>query len=473
MSELQRSVDMTIGRGTWMVLAAAAILLGAGASVAAQTNDEVFPQFQWNFAAPGARANGMGRVFVGIADDATATVSNPAGLVNLTRPQVYVEYKNTHLKVDRLAATDSLFTRQATTFSTDINALSFITISTPFKKRFAAGFTRHQYLNYQETFHLAPRAIPGHPYNAVLFPVNGSVDFKGVSYGFTIAAAASPRLDVGLTLFIDQQLSANSRATRNQVIVGPSYPEKRSDLTESAIKVHETSINETATAASVGIGVLFKPSDKLSIGVNYVSGPKYTVSEHLQTNPGFSSGTNLPLVEFSGFPKPVHINVPNRLGVGIAARPNPRLLVGADVVRINYSILTENFTLTYREFDRVNGVDLPFLTGAEFAIDDVTEVHLGAEYNLMTGSRPVFVRAGIFTNPNHAMRFLGYSNSTLPVNDVIGVNASENALYNTLPRDTQVKGTIGAGIALGQRLQLDLAYVFGSEFVASAAFRFK
>jgi hypothetical protein len=74
------------------LLAAAAGLAG---SAAAQTNDEIFPQFQWNFASPGARANAMGQAFIGVADDATAATTNPAGLVNLTRPQVYLEYKNT------------------------------------------------------------------------------------------------------------------------------------------------------------------------------------------------------------------------------------------------------------------------------------------------------------------------------------------------------------------------------------------
>ena len=37
---------------------------------------------------PGARANGMGQTFVAVADDTTATVTNPAGLANVIKPQV-------------------------------------------------------------------------------------------------------------------------------------------------------------------------------------------------------------------------------------------------------------------------------------------------------------------------------------------------------------------------------------------------
>ena len=144
---------MTIGRNARMCLGVLVVLLGVCASASAQTNDEIFPNFQWNFSTPGARANAMGRAFIGMADDATATVSNPAGLVSLTKPQVYFEYKNTNLKVDRLAAVDSFVSLKPTTFATDINSISFFTISMPVRKRFAVGLTRHQFLNYQGELH--------------------------------------------------------------------------------------------------------------------------------------------------------------------------------------------------------------------------------------------------------------------------------------------------------------------------------
>jgi long-subunit fatty acid transport protein len=79
---------MTTIRACRFVLLLTVASLGLAAAAGAQTNDEVFPQVQWNFSTPGARANGMGRTFIGTADDASAAVTNPAGLMNLTRPQV-------------------------------------------------------------------------------------------------------------------------------------------------------------------------------------------------------------------------------------------------------------------------------------------------------------------------------------------------------------------------------------------------
>jgi long-subunit fatty acid transport protein len=46
-----------------------------------------FFSIPFNFDPPGARALGMGGSFIAVADDATAAETNPAGLVNLTRPE--------------------------------------------------------------------------------------------------------------------------------------------------------------------------------------------------------------------------------------------------------------------------------------------------------------------------------------------------------------------------------------------------
>ena len=69
---------------------AAFSLPGSGA---AQTEAEVNAGIQFNFTTPGARSLALGGAFVGRADDATAAFTNPAGLVNLTEPQVSTEMR--------------------------------------------------------------------------------------------------------------------------------------------------------------------------------------------------------------------------------------------------------------------------------------------------------------------------------------------------------------------------------------------
>ncbi len=47
--------------------------------------------FELSFSSPGARSMGLGGAFVALADDATAAFANPAGLVQLLKPEVSME----------------------------------------------------------------------------------------------------------------------------------------------------------------------------------------------------------------------------------------------------------------------------------------------------------------------------------------------------------------------------------------------
>jgi long-subunit fatty acid transport protein len=426
--------------------------IGLAASPAfAQSNDEVFPQFQWNFATPGARANAMGRAFIGTADDASASITNPAGLVRLTRPQGYFEFKATDLKVERLAGVDSLFTLLPTATSTGINSAAFISVSMPIMKKFAVAFTRHEFLNYQEQFELDPRPIPGIP-NTSFFGVQGDTTFKGVTYAGSFAASVSPKFSVGVTVGIDQ-LEGESVATRFQH--NPLTTDANEfSITASSIKVNETSIDDTASGVSMVVGALFTPNEKVTVGVQFSKGSNMEVDEALNFNP--STTANQPLVLAEGFPKTISIHVPNRFGAGVSVRPSSKLLVSFDFVSILYSSLAKDFTAVF---------DIPALDGSEFSVDDVVETHLGAEYLLLQGRNSIFVRGGMYTAPDHATRFDGSSDPN--------ANSAQSAIYNLLPRETKVIGTVGVGFVLGSRMQADFAVIGkAQEFVGSIGIRF-
>ncbi|MCU0290563.1 MAG: hypothetical protein MUF10_01020, partial [Thermoanaerobaculaceae bacterium] len=76
-------------RASLVVLALGVVLWSVGA--AAQTNSEINAGIQFNFSSPGARSLAFGGAFVGLADDATAAYTNPAGLTNLSLPEVAFE----------------------------------------------------------------------------------------------------------------------------------------------------------------------------------------------------------------------------------------------------------------------------------------------------------------------------------------------------------------------------------------------
>jgi long-subunit fatty acid transport protein len=448
-------------RAVRVALVALVASVGLTAAAGAQTNDEVFLALQWNFSTPGARANGMGRSFIGLADDATAAITNPAGLTKLTRPQVYAEYKNTKLQTDRLAAIDSLRNLQPTTFQSTVNSLSFLSVSVPIGSKLAAGFSVHRFLDYHESYEIGARRVPGTTDSdpRFFFPVNGNADFTATTFGGSLAYMVMPKLRVGLTL-ASNVLKADSDQIRTDFVQGPAFATNRNDVVPTAILANKTSIHDSQRAMSASIGLLYEFNDMLSAGFSYERSPRFNTTVSLDFNPGFRTppntlGTNQPLTSVNGFPKPVAINVPDHFGAGVSFRPVPKLLIAADAVRVKYSSLTQNTTIVFNLS----------LTGNEYVTPDVTELHVGAEYNVynMKGN-PLFLRAGVFTNPNHQSTFNGSSDSAF--------NVSQAIIFNLIPGKDETRGTAGVGIALGPHAQIDVAYVFGREFVLSSAVRF-
>src|SRR5262245_63947405 len=78
---------------TFLVCLAAVLTLALVSDVFAITDEEIFRAFSLNLSTPGARARAMGGAFIGRADDATAAVTNPAGLSILVKPEVSLEYR--------------------------------------------------------------------------------------------------------------------------------------------------------------------------------------------------------------------------------------------------------------------------------------------------------------------------------------------------------------------------------------------
>jgi hypothetical protein len=81
----------------------------------------------------------------------------------------------------------------------------------------------------------------------------------------------------------------------------------------------------------------------------------------------------------------------------------------------------------------------------------------------------VAVRGGVFTDPSHALRFQsGGNNLAHPANTLLDFR------FNTVADRTDVGVTVGAGVALANRLQIDSAASVvrqQSQFVVSLVFR--
>jgi len=79
MTRAMRSVTSSIWIGPLAVLA----LLASVTPGTSQTNDTAFQTWEWTEPAVAPRLAGLSRAFVAVADDAAASLTNPAGLVSL------------------------------------------------------------------------------------------------------------------------------------------------------------------------------------------------------------------------------------------------------------------------------------------------------------------------------------------------------------------------------------------------------
>lgn len=400
----------------------AGILLGVASTAFGITDEVMWEQFEFNFSSPGARANAMGRAFVGLADDATAAQSNPAGLVLLTLPEVSFENKNTQFTSLRPAAADSLQTGETTDFGRSINSPAFASFVYP-RHDLRLALFRQEYLNYEEEYRLEKRIVPNT--QMTLFQVDGHVKFKGVNWGLATAYRFSTKFFAGLSARASQ-LDVESVQER-EIRTGPN-----------------TRIDGSSTKFGLTAGFIVNPSRKFSVGGVYERNARYHFVETFQRR----TGDFAPPIELV-------VKVPDRFTFGTALRPTEGFTFVADVVRVNYSQLSDNLTIVF------NAASVP----SDFRIKDATEVHFGAEQIFFIGSTAVAVRGGFFTNPPHRLRYSGQ--------EIAAVAAFNFGLDREA---TAASYTVGGGVAVSNQTQIDGALLFSdtfNEFSLSFVLRFQ
>src|SRR5262245_12951595 len=119
-------------------------------------DSETFSGFQFNFNNPGARALGMGGAFVAVADDATAVIANPAGLVILQRPELSAEVKfskfnNNFAAFSNTPGDATGMNYRSRDFDDSVVTPSFFSFVYPTERLVIAAFVREQ-INYKSSF---------------------------------------------------------------------------------------------------------------------------------------------------------------------------------------------------------------------------------------------------------------------------------------------------------------------------------
>jgi long-chain fatty acid transport protein len=400
------------------------------------TDSETFSGFQFNFNNPGARSLAMGGAFVAVADDATAVIANPAGLVILQRPELSAEVKFTRFRNTFEAFSNS---RQdafgenfnSRDFDDSVVTPSFFSFVYPTERLVVAAFIR-ELINYKSSFH-TEGVFFNDPAGGGLFrlnPTKSQLEIQALNFG----------LGAGLNLEKENPLLPNVGASL-EFSVGRIR--SRLDRFSTAGTLLQTeSVDGTDVGVGFNVGALWHPVKDMGLGLVYRRGPRYDTHQTVSVVGGSSS-----VFDF-GF------KVPDVAAAGVSYRFFERLTLAFEATYIQYSQLVKNFQ-----------VPLADSNATKYRVDDAVELHLGGEYIFFLKDIPFAARGGFYTNPDHKIRYTG------------GPHDASEAADRVLYRGGQDRyhGTAGLGVVPFPGFQLDFAGNYAKdtrEFSVSTVFRF-
>jgi long-chain fatty acid transport protein len=378
-----------------LVAAAGALALAPWARAQGLDEPRVgLPPVQYNFAPPGARSLAMGASFIGLADDATASESNPAGLIVLTRPEVSAHFRFSSFDNE---APNTVSGSGFATFNERLGSPAFFSVVYPWSKaavslyyQRAADFRNHSFFEG-----VLPGGSPNYD--------QADTKFRVENAGLSAAVELGSRLSVGGSLRLSRvRLDSVQRATL------PDF---------GFLTRIQGVVNETRSEATFNAGVLFRPTSKVSVGAVYKKGGSFD----FQQTDSVSLVADEEIETFRDT-RAVRVAIPDAFGGGVALRPSDRFVITADVVRILYSDADpgpENLNLY-----QVAG------EGGRAALEDATEFHAGVEYAWTAGNDWILsLRGGAYTDPDH--------------DGLAGLDSD------------QVHVTFGGGVVVQNRLQVD------------------
>jgi len=410
------------------------LLIGLLLPVCAWAQQPIVP-LQLSLSDPGARSMAFGGAFVALADDATAAFANPAGLTQLLRPEISVEWRRRdfsipYAKTGRVEGLPSGYGLDTTVDVKSANSnettsgLAFLSFAYP-TGNWSFALYRHEYADLKFSGETQGLFSGGTDCcQTRLYDQRSTSELDILSHGFSTAYRVNDKLDLGLgVVYFDTTLESNvTQFTVDddslESIFGPnSYLPERSLLSQRSFS--------DDSDWTVTMGILWRPSERWSIGGVYRQGLETGFAVELRAGEAVDYG--VPPGEIIAEGSLASIEFPDIFGLGVAYRdPGGRLTVSFQWNRVEYS-------------DIPHSIDIDDQT-----IDDANELHLGAEYVFLESTPIIALRLGTWLEPDHQMRAI--------IDDPI--------LRAMLPRgEDEVHFTAGLGLAM-QNFQIDLAVDF-------------
>ncbi|KAA3617448.1 MAG: hypothetical protein D8M58_02255 [Calditrichaeota bacterium] len=353
------------------------------------------PAFGQNFAefglnGNGARAAGLGYAFTGVADDASAISWNPAGLSQLYQIEASV--------VGRLGTGSGTIegfsnsVRGIESWDIDVKSkfqLNFLSFVVPFNVgefNIVGGIALRRMYDFSGEI---TQTIKGDGISASFFDniIKDNVDGGINSIAPAIGVQLNEMISVGATI---------------NILTGVEEGSGSEELDEFILSEYDYEIEYSGVAMDMGL--LFKPTENLSIGANF----------NLPHTRSFKY-TKFDGMSFDG--EKVDFEAPLFFRVGAAFRATDNLL----------------FAIDYNNRPVSEIIFAP--TDEKIGGKDINSIHFGGEYLITSGNSVIPVRLGFYNNPSGAVD-----------------DAGDQIVTNVL--------TAGVGLILGNVI-LDGSFEFG------------
>lgn len=364
------------------------VLAALSCDVLAITDTETNASIPFSFTSPGARSLGMAGAFVGLADDATAAYTNPAGLTQLRQTEISLEGRHTQFDtpfVDGGTFTEAPFNDAGIGTGHDSSAKtnpSFLSVVFPFE-RWALALYRHELARYHTEF-TNPNALEGD--TIFLFPFSAKADLKIVNYGVSAGFKVNDALSLGVGL---------SRYDFKFDTIAARFDY---DNAGNAFPVSAQQQQGDDNGIGWNLGARWSLSESMSLGAIYRRAPRFdydAAAVLLDPNGAVTASS-----QFRG----VRFDVPDVWGAGLTWRPSDAWLVSFDLDRVRYSQLTDGIQSLFAIQSSTDRLQIP----------DGTEIHLGTEYTWTDMAHPFSLRGGVWRDPRHSIEFSGTRAAAAP-----------------------------------------------------------
>ena len=351
----------------------------------------------------GPRAPGTGTAFAGLADDPSAIFYNPAGVALLERDRglsVTVRYTTTDLKFN--------FTDDRTTPSGKTGGKSTLVGVIPDIFYYQQFDTKYGKFSAGIGFYIPYGGLAG-TWDRDVFGVEMDQIMAIASLTPSFSWAITPKIAIGAGMNLYFTFM-RAKLTFDQIPLGSFLPPDGPNLPNYIpLKFRQDSYS-WGLSLGYNVGIMYKPSDWLSMGFTVRSGSKVK----LDGPADWILYLNDPLAVYLESDVRTEFTLPYLFVWGIAVRPIPNLTLIGDLQLNPWSTLSE-IKVTFNRFNLTQGTPtgyedtVKFMLGAEYAFKQHFSVRLGYMYTPKNIKDPRFLSYQSWDTDVHNFSFgFGY-----------------------------------------------------------------